>query len=44
MLTDDVARLLADGIAQEEHGRSFEQIAAERDRKLIAVLKAERGG
>lgn len=41
-LTEEVGRLLAEGIAEEERGRSFEQLAAERDRKLIAAMKALR--
>ena len=42
MLTEDVAQLLADGIAEEEGERSFESLAAERDRKLIAAQRALR--
>ena len=39
-LTDEVGRLLAEGVAEEERGRSFAELAAERDRKLIAAIKA----
>lgn len=39
-LTEEVGRALAEGIAEEERGRSFADLAAERDRKLIAALKA----
>jgi len=40
VLTDDVGQKLAAGVAEEENGRSFEELAAERDRKLIAAMKA----
>lgn len=39
-LTEEVGRLLAEGVAEEERGRSFEALTAERDRKLVATLKA----
>lgn len=39
-LDERVGQALREGIAQEEAGRSFEELAAERDRKLIAALKA----
>ncbi len=42
LLTEQVAQSLAAGIAEEEAGRSFEALAAERDRKLIATQKALR--
>lgn len=42
LLTESVGELLADGIAEEERGRSFEELAAERDRKLIAAQVALR--
>ncbi len=42
VLTEEVGRKLAEGIAHEENGRSFEDLAAERDRKLIAAMKAFR--
>lgn len=41
-LDANTARLLAAGIAEEEHGRSFEQLAAERDTKLVAAMTALR--
>ena len=41
-LDDVIARQLAEGIATEERGRSFEQLAAERDSKLVATLRAQR--
>ena len=42
MLTEQTARLLAAGISEEEHGRSFAELVAERDAKLIAAMKALR--
>ena len=39
-LDDDVIRRLAEGLAKEEAGRNFEDLAALRDRKLIAAMKA----
>ncbi len=39
-LTPEVGRVLAEGIAEAERGRSFEELTAERDRKLVAILKA----
>lgn len=39
-LTEEVAGVLAEGIAEARHGRSFEQLAAERDGKLVAALTA----
>lgn len=42
MLTEETARLLAAGIREEEHGRDFAALAAERDAKLIAAMKALR--
>ena len=41
-LTHEIARLLADGIAQEEKGRSYVQLVSEGDRKIIAAMKALR--
>jgi hypothetical protein len=32
--------MLADGVADEEAGRSFEELVEERDRKLIAAITA----
>lgn len=40
VLTEEVGKKLAEGVAEEEAGRSFEDLAAERDRKLIAAMKA----
>ena len=42
MLTTETASLLASGIAEEEAGRGFEQLATERDAKLVAVMRALR--
>lgn len=42
-LTAETASLLAKGIAEEEAGRSFEQLASERDTKLVAALRALQG-
>jgi carnitine 3-dehydrogenase len=39
-LSPETSRTLANGIEAEAAGRSFEQLADERDRKLIAVIKA----
>ncbi|MEM7344922.1 MAG: 3-hydroxyacyl-CoA dehydrogenase NAD-binding domain-containing protein [Chloroflexota bacterium] len=39
-LTEQVGQLLAAGIEEQEEGRSFEELAAERDRKLVAMLRA----
>ena len=41
-LNDAVGAVLAQGIAEEQKGRSFEELAAERDCKLIQVIKALR--
>jgi len=41
-LNDEVGKILAKGVEEEGKGRSFEDLAAERDRKLIAILKALR--
>lgn len=41
-LDESVGEVLRQGIAEEEAGRSFEELASERDRKLIAALKAFR--
>jgi len=41
-LNDEVGRVLAQGVEEEARGRGFEELAAERDRKLIAILKALR--
>jgi 3-hydroxybutyryl-CoA dehydrogenase len=43
MLDSNTARMLAEGISEEEHGRSFEQLGAERDAKLVAAMRALRG-
>lgn len=42
-LDNESGRLLAEGITEEGRGRSFGDLAAERDRKLIAVMKALEG-
>jgi 3-hydroxybutyryl-CoA dehydrogenase len=39
-LTPEIAAMLADGVADEEAGRSFEELVEERDRKLIAAITA----
>ncbi len=39
-LDDEAGRVLSAGIVEEERGRSFTELAAERDRKLIAAQKA----
>lgn len=39
-LSPETGRLLAEGLEAEAAGRTFEQLADERDRKLIAVTKA----
>lgn len=39
-ITPEIARQLAEGISAEEAGRSFEDLARERDVKLIAAMKA----
>ncbi|MDF1750399.1 MAG: 3-hydroxyacyl-CoA dehydrogenase NAD-binding domain-containing protein [Alphaproteobacteria bacterium] len=38
-LTPENAAILAEGCHDEEAGRSFEELSAERDEKLVAVLK-----
>lgn len=38
-LTPQTAAILAEGCRAEENGRSFETLSAERDQKLVAVLK-----
>lgn len=42
VLDAETARLLAAGIQEQERGRSCEQLGAERDRKLVAALRALR--
>lgn len=39
-ITPEIAKQLADGIKVEEKGRSFAELAAERDAKLIAAMNA----
>jgi 3-hydroxybutyryl-CoA dehydrogenase len=39
-LNPDTVKTLVDGLKAEEKGRDFSELAQERDRKLIAVLKA----
>ena len=39
-LTPELAALLACGVTEEEHGRGFADLAAERDAKLVATLRA----
>ena len=39
-LDEEAGRVLSAGVAEEERGRSFAELAAERDRKLIATLRA----
>ncbi len=40
LLDERASALLANGVKQEEAGRPFEALAAERDEKLIAVMQA----
>ena len=42
-LTPEVIAMLKDGITEEEAGRDFEALTAERDAKLIAAQKAFKG-
>lgn len=44
VLSEDVVRALIGGLAEEAGGRSPVALAAERDDKLIAILKALKGG
>jgi len=39
-LSAEIAAKLAAGIAEEERGRSFESLAAERDARLVAAMRA----
>jgi hypothetical protein len=39
-LTPDVQKQIIDGVAEEAAGRSISELAAERDRCLIAILEA----
>lgn len=39
-LTPDIIAMLKSGVEDEEAGRSFDELAAERDAKLIAAMKA----
>jgi carnitine 3-dehydrogenase len=39
-LSPQTRKILVDGVKAEEAGRTFEQLADERDRKLITILKA----
>ena len=39
-LNPETVKILVDGLTAEEKGRDFSDLAQERDRKLIAVLKA----
>ena len=39
-LTPDIAAMLSDGVKEEENGREFASLAAERDEKIIAALQA----
>jgi 3-hydroxybutyryl-CoA dehydrogenase len=41
-LTPEIAAKLVRGVAHEERGRSFDSIADERDRLIVAMLKASR--
>jgi carnitine 3-dehydrogenase len=42
-LTPDVQKQIIDGVAEEAAGRSIPELAAERDRCLIAILEALKG-
>lgn len=42
-LTPEVIDLLERGIREEEDGRDFDTLSAERDAKLIASMKALKG-
>jgi carnitine 3-dehydrogenase len=39
-LSPDIGRLLAAGVRAEEAGRNYEELTSERDRALVAVLRA----
>jgi carnitine 3-dehydrogenase len=39
-LSPDTTKTLVEGVRAEEAGRTFEQLADERDRKLVTILKA----
>ncbi len=39
-LTDEVKRKIVAGVAEEAEGRPVEELAAERDRTLLALIKA----
>jgi uncharacterized protein len=39
-LSPETTRILVEGMEAEAAGRTFDQLADERDRKLIAILKA----
>ena len=39
-VTPEVGQILKEGIEEEEAGRSFEDLAAERDAKIVAALRA----
>ncbi len=39
-LTEDIGQILAEGLVEAEAGRDFETLAAERDSRLVAMLKA----
>ena len=41
-LTAETRRALADGVEAEASGRDFDQLAGERDRKLVAILQSLR--
>ncbi len=40
VLTEEVSQKLAAGVADEEAGRSFDELTSERDEKIIAALRA----
>ena len=40
ILSQETRKILAEGVKAEESGRSFDQLTAERDQKLIAILRA----
>jgi carnitine 3-dehydrogenase len=39
-LSPDIGRLLAAGLKAEEAGRNYEELTSERDRAIVAVLRA----
>jgi len=42
-LTPEAAKIIADGCRDEEAGRDFQELTAERDRKLVAIMNGTQG-